>query len=475
MTAVSPWSFSSADYFSYKAYGQATRQSGTLTPRTLNSLSAIAGQEGEEDDWERDLRGLRSEEEVCLFIPFTCTKPSTEIFKAAYQSVDPAQHQGIDSNSQTSSGPSPMSPHFSAIPSPPPAASAGVRRHQSLTYGAATGGPRKMATSGLRRAGTLQTSIRAPGEHPQSPSPTNAEEEVYVEGSVEDEPSYFAANTQGQYATSPIGGRSPWSTPGTEWRAPGTSSLANSTNSNAAIDDVQRALSSLDINNQNQQAYPSNAFPGGQSTHPPRFNPNQPPPQQMPGMRPSNGYDHNGASRGPDGRKLQLVTDLNAGNNAAQGGSSGPASASAYVPPIGHGVPPQNNVQQSRGPNDRDDRAFTASGAWDQKERVLQGRTSNPNLYAYQQQQQNKNVPNVPPIPSQYVNQGMGMNSRAGLMSPGQGQGALPGAQAPGLITSPIDVPTLIATKGYNPTNFDIRPVNVSHHESFRSLLLRHC
>lgn len=411
-----------------RAYGQATRQSGTLTPRTLNSLSAIAGQEGEEDDWERDLRGLRSEEE------------------AAYQSVDPAQHQAIDNNSQTSSGPSPMSPHFSAIPSPPPAASAGVRRHQSLTYGAATGGPRKMATSGLRRAGTLQTSIRAPGEHPQSPSPTNAEEEAYVEGSVEDEPSYFAANTQG-----------------TEWRAPGTSSLANSTNSNPAIDDVQRALSSLDINNQNQQAYPSNAFPGGQSTHPPRFNPNQPPPQQMPGMRPSNGYDHNGASRGPDGRKLQLVTDLNAGNNAAQGGSSGPASASAYVPPIGHGVPPQNNVQQSRGPNDRDDRAFTASGAWDQKERVLQGRTSNPNLYAYQQQQQNKNVPNVPPIPSQYVNQGMGMNSRAGLMSPGQGQGALPGAQAPGLITSPIDVPTLIATKGYNPTNFDIRPVNARY------------
>lgn len=38
---------------------------GTLTPRTLNSLSAIAGHEGEEEDWEREMRDLnRGDDEV---------------------------------------------------------------------------------------------------------------------------------------------------------------------------------------------------------------------------------------------------------------------------------------------------------------------------------------------------------------------------------------------------------------------------
>jgi YTH domain-containing family protein len=31
---------------------------------SLNSLSAIAGQEGEEEDWEKDIRGVRDQEEV---------------------------------------------------------------------------------------------------------------------------------------------------------------------------------------------------------------------------------------------------------------------------------------------------------------------------------------------------------------------------------------------------------------------------
>ena len=48
------------------AYGHASRQSGNLTPRTMNSLSAIAGHEGDEEDWEREMRGLQDEEEVYL-------------------------------------------------------------------------------------------------------------------------------------------------------------------------------------------------------------------------------------------------------------------------------------------------------------------------------------------------------------------------------------------------------------------------
>jgi hypothetical protein len=42
------------------------------TPRTLNSLSAIAGHEGEEEDWEREMRDLnRGDDEVspvCILI-----------------------------------------------------------------------------------------------------------------------------------------------------------------------------------------------------------------------------------------------------------------------------------------------------------------------------------------------------------------------------------------------------------------------
>jgi YTH domain-containing family protein len=31
---------------------------------SLNSLSAIAGQEGDEEDWEKDIRGVRDQEEA---------------------------------------------------------------------------------------------------------------------------------------------------------------------------------------------------------------------------------------------------------------------------------------------------------------------------------------------------------------------------------------------------------------------------
>lgn len=31
----------------------------------MNSLQAIAGHEGEDEEWEEDIRGLRNEEEAC--------------------------------------------------------------------------------------------------------------------------------------------------------------------------------------------------------------------------------------------------------------------------------------------------------------------------------------------------------------------------------------------------------------------------
>ena len=43
------------------------RQAGNLTPRTINSLTAIAaehGHEGEEEEWEREMNGWRNSDDV---------------------------------------------------------------------------------------------------------------------------------------------------------------------------------------------------------------------------------------------------------------------------------------------------------------------------------------------------------------------------------------------------------------------------
>ncbi|KAI0362506.1 YTH-domain-containing protein [Trametes cingulata] len=438
--------------------GHAGRQPGSHTPRTLNSLSAIAGHEGDEEEWEREMRGLRNEDE----------HPG--------MSVSDHGHGMADSSASAS----PLSPHFAGglpnVPSPPPGASgaAGVRRHQSLNYPTATASVRRLA-SGLKRAGTLQVGAKnaqgVPYSGAQSPSPTNADEYDDNDSVRADEDSYFALSGQSasQYPGSPMGRSSPWSTPGGEWRAQmGAQNAGGYGGNNAGIDDVSRALSQLEIN----QQYAN--MTQGQSAHPPRFNPSHPPPVQAPGMRSGNGG-------GPTSRKLQLVTDLDGRNN-----QSSVQSASAYVPPIGHGLgqPGQAGQQSSRNeqqqqqqqpqPHHRD-RAFTASGGtpWDNKERLLVGRASNPSLQQLYQQGKlaegnGQGIPSVPSIPSQYLNQGQAprMGASAAINAVGgqagqnqqQGQGGQNASGAENFITSPIDVPTLIATKGYNPVEFDTRP-----------------
>jgi hypothetical protein len=411
----------------------------------LNSLSAIAGHEGEEEEWETEIRGLRNDDEVFYSILYTDSFHGSQFGQAAYVAENP-QYQSIDQQGQNS--PSPMASQFGTIPSPPPGSA--VRRHQSLTYGTAT---QRMASAGLRRAGTLQNQGRTHGHQPQTPSPTGADEE-FTEGSAgrEDEP-YFdpqVSNQGQQHPSSPIN-RSPWSTPSNEWRSSGgNANLVGSNNGSSAIEDLQRGLSSIDINSQ----YSAATFSGAQSNHPPRFNPNQP--QQFTTLRSAAQNDSDAS------RKLQLVTNLDERGNQITGGPSGPVSASAYVPPIGH---PQSTGQQQRGgTGEPDDRAITASGTWDQKERVLHTRTSNPNINfgSNAQQQQQKGIPSVPPIPSQFLQANQQQNFRLGLNTQlGGGLGVL-GAQ-PGILTSPIDIPTLIANKGYNPQNFDTRPSFVRH------------
>ncbi|KZT26615.1 YTH-domain-containing protein [Neolentinus lepideus HHB14362 ss-1] len=431
---------------------RAMRQPGSLTPRGINSLTAIAGHDGDEEDWERDMSRLRNEDELS-------------------SNAEHGHQQLMESSS------SPLSPHFGPqqIPSPPPAGTAGVRRHQSLTLGAASAGVRHMS-SGLRRAGTLHAGTQLKNHHgssyPQSPSPTNADEgyddDQQHQQAYEDD-SYFPRQPQaqqgsGQYPTSPLGTRSPWSTPGTEWRASGGNGA------NASIDDVSRALSNLEITSNVNQAYPT-GYPAGQSAHPPRFNPAHPPPAQAPGSMRGNNLRNDSSGRG---MKLNLVTDLDGRKTPSQG----PVSASAYVPPVGQQIGQQQRVVSDRSDRDqsqRDQVPITATGTttWDQKERLLGGRVSNPNLHQIYNAQGGKDMPAVPPIPTQYLqNQNTGNNGQAPrlgvntnfggynpLVQPGmQGQMNMNNGAVPGFITSPIDVPTLIATKGYNPVDFDTKP-----------------
>jgi hypothetical protein len=182
----------------------------------------------------------------------------------------------------------------------------------------------------------------------------------------------------------------------------------------------------------------------------------------------NNNLGNNNTGAGNSAHKLQLVTDFDGRKTPLT--HAIPMSASAYVPPIGHTLPHQHH---HRAMLERDDRAQTAltTTSWEQKDRALTGRASNPNLqYGYQQGK--GNIPNIPPIPQQYLQQQQSSSHapRLGIATGlGQGQGQSVIAQpAQGFINSPIDVPSLIATKGYNPATFDVRPQSVSFRSFYR-------
>lgn len=405
------------------------------------------------------------------------------------------------------------------MPSPPPASfGAGVRRHQSLTYGAPSSGAASLKRSGTlagikpRRSNTtgLGSDASQGSTGAESPSPPEVEENFVAEDAEEEE--YYEqqmsatqpAQAQG-YSGSPIG-KSPWSTPSREWRGAAIIGGANNAGYNtngSTIDDVQRALSALELSSSGPsprgtpQLMQVNNAPG--QPQPPRFTN-----QTSPALRAPNPV-----GSGLRSADLRLVTEFNAQMAASSlyqtgpiqqstGGQAfqGPFSAAAYVPPIGRGAPGQSGNSRALGPTggmantaggrtgqhgneqgvtgtgQSEERAATASGVWDQKDLVLGSRSSNPNLQ-YQQQQGNQGWnssagPPVPTIPAQYLQQPQQQAPRLGSVS-NYGGGLGPqvnnnGGQAsnnpgaPGYVGSPIDVPTLIATKGYNPTNFEIRP-----------------
>lgn len=409
-----------------------------MTPKTVNSLAAIAGHEGDEEPWNVSYGA----EEV----PYFAQSLPTNVKQLTVYQPSPQEPQ-VESLSQSSA-----SPH-SASTSPPPGAN--VRRHVSLT--AAAGANRKIS-SGLRRSGTLQATL--PGSHAhhhQSTTPPEAVQQPEDEEDAEtaDQGQYDEYYSQTQnYPTSPIGRQSPW-TPGSngghnsDWRATsGFASIPNQ-NTNAAIDDVQRALSALEIasNNNAQQYYSAYGGAGaGQSVHPPRFNPTHPPPLQAPGAP---RHQQNAGNN-----NLKLVTEFEGRKTPLGAGLPRGGSGNAGNPYY------QGNNQRSQ----NDERV--QSGTWEGRERALSARGSNPNLHhGYHSKNPssssagsgvgngnigNDNIPSVPPIPPQYLQQPQRMAN-----SNNNNQALLNAQQ---LLNTPVDVPTLIATKGYNPPNFDTKP-----------------
>ncbi|KAF9526940.1 YT521-B-like domain-containing protein [Crepidotus variabilis] len=382
----------------------------------VNSLAAIAGHEGDEEPWKIDSYNVDDDEHESL------------------ESNQAAQHQQIiEAQAQSQASNSPMSPHFAAgtVPSPPPAGS-GVRRHVSLTYGAAVGGQGRKVSAGLKRSGTLQASMPPQQHAHQNPSPPETSEGHESEEYVyePEDPSVYQdeyIRQQQQYPNNNIGNQNAWSS-GNEWRP----NYGPGGNGNIAIDDVQQALSALELNSGQPPMQPNYGQYQQQPqsfAQPPRFNSTQAPRGNNGGYNNYNANNNGGRSQQEfEGRKTP---------NSQRGG---------YMP------------QQQYGQQDR-------SGSWDQKDSSLRGRASNPNLqYGYQQQQtgghskaaSGSSVPSVPPIPVQYLQQ--------------QNQAAQPNRNTsfettaptvptqPPILDAPIDVPTLIATKGYNPAQFDTRP-----------------
>ncbi|PPQ78169.1 hypothetical protein CVT25_015502 [Psilocybe cyanescens] len=428
----------------HRGFQNQAAKSGNLTPKTINSLAAITGNEGDEEVWKFEDYGAEDDEH----------SPTNQ---------RPQHHQVIDVQAQAQSNSSPLSSHFATnpphVPSPPPAES-GVRRHVSITYGAVAGNARKTST-GLRRSGTLQATLPAHSQTSTPPEPTEQTEEEEYAYEQEDpsayEEEYYARSQQQpqqyqQYSNSPIGRTSPWSTTN-EWRQ----GQGYGGNGNAAIDDVQRALSALELaSNQSSTAAGYGSYqPTPQSGNPPpRFNSAQAAPlqHQSTGSRGSNGGNGNNGN----GNKLQMNNDFD--------GRKTPLSQ-----------PQRGGYGQQQSGQQRDDRGEN-----------LRGRASNPNLqYGYQQGAtghvksnssgsntapgSSGTVPSVPPIPQQYLQQGQAQGNQGNR--PGLGvattfptsssaPSAVPTGQTPvqPFVNTPIDVPTLIATKGYNPAQFDTRP-----------------
>ncbi|KAF9520057.1 hypothetical protein BS47DRAFT_922535 [Hydnum rufescens UP504] len=208
------------------------RSSAQMANR-VNSLSAITAEhggegEGEDEDWEQEIPWNQEDA--------AAERPSSPPSNASNSGV-PTAHRNQPLGS-------PLSPMFTSphIPSPPPASGVNVRRHQSLTYGAASsvGGASKLArtsTGGRRTGGRL--GALALGVVPPMPRTSSSVEDEEEEEEEEEE---FEQEQEDSTPPSPIA-RAVWgdsragygaSPPlNQEWRDP--------------VDEIQRALGTLEM------------------------------------------------------------------------------------------------------------------------------------------------------------------------------------------------------------------------------------
>lgn len=235
------------------------------------------------------------------------------------------------------------------------------------------------------------------------------------------------------------------------------------------VDELANTLGNLDI----QQAQQPNYARGG-----PRFD-----------ATVNTGYQDSYSQQLQQARQSVLSHNQRLGLNNEASVPTGPVSTSAFVPHQGHvhhgSIQRESIMSISSG----EDHHRAASGEWDQKSRILKGRGSNPNLGQGFQEQYGAGgggvfggMPPPPPIPAQYLNQiqagrlasgagsmanfGTGPVQQFGTMRV-QPHQALADTQNPPLLdpaaflASPIDVPAMIAQKGYNPATFDTKPAYV--------------
>lgn len=338
---------------------------------------------------------------------------------------------------------SPMGSHFTQAhtPSPPPGG-ANVRRHVSLTYGAAVGGPRKV-NSGLKRAGTLQATHHSHSSNASETSDYNEGPDYSYDqddtgsnqshqshqghqssGYSLEEEAYLRQQAQQQYSAG-INRSQPWNQT-TDWRTAGNTTT---------IDDVTRALSTLEMAGAAGGYNAAAVSQYNQPTQPPRFS----------------------------GTPSRASNNSNGGNIIGGNGNRTPGDYDGRRTPSRG----QNNTNWQQQQQQR--------GDWDQGQHQLGGRRSNTNLnYGFRQ----NDIPAVPSIPSQYLQQqnqqAYGQQQQSGRPGLGVATNFASGGNVHGnnsssgqtpiqpFTTTPIDVPSLIASKGYNPSTFDTKPPFVS-------------
>lgn len=370
-------------------------------------------------------------------------------------------------------------------------------------------------------------------------------------------------NAHDRGALSPVGfPRSPWSPTYEETKQLGMGSVvagtpptgmslnrggSGSSRGSRISEEVGRLgddMSQLEIGNDSRQM-------GGSSSTPPRLERRASDRENSVSPRPpSRGVGRSLSGNAPPSTRNRLpplLTNLDtlqqqpqqplnaAAHTAAFLSRQGPASASAFVPPIGHSHLPSASSSQAATPqaqtsflpsiaepNQQTPRGnFTAvpgasSSDWHRQKEMLIGAAAGASAFpsavgvnptgeawpagggfgvgiAIQQQQQIQVLQNQmqQALSAMEVMRNQGAQIPAGFNASGLGpmpnglgpaagaygmQGAGVGASLTppppigvaqtqaqaGAVDSPIDIPSLIANKGYNPTNFDLRPANVS-------------